>query len=151
MGPRFLLPALPFLLLALGELARQGKLSAFEKSPKFAVVTWGSVIALGIVSMALSLPISIFDPQITQGNQDEVLRTATIATRLNVPQFAVLYGFYRGASAFEWAKILVFGFCSALLAGIAAYIAPKTISGIQRNDFPFHTVDGSAAPPPPIP
>ncbi|MCC6548391.1 hypothetical protein IT570_14630 [Candidatus Sumerlaeota bacterium] len=157
MGPRFLLPALPFALLGLGELVRDDKLSAYAKSSRHAVVASRTmVVALGVLSMALTLPLALYDPQIPQGNQDAVLDAATWGTQLQVPQLQIIKAFYSGRLPLSVGHESATAIIACLLVMVAAVaaailIAPRAIPGLERNDFPFHTVDGTAAPPPPIP
>lgn len=165
MGPRFMIPMLPFVLLGLGELARTDKLSAFARSPRWALPAWSFALLTGIVSVALSFPVALYDPQVPQGNQDYVLDTADISTRLAVPQLEVLKAVYTGRAPVQglsfmpkssalsppaqWDHRRVHGMLAViivLLAGAFA-AAPAAIPGIHRRDYPFHTVDGSAAPP----
>ena len=157
MGPRFLLPALPFVLLGLGELVREDKLSIFARSSRHVVVACRTaVMALGVLSVALTLPLALYDPQIPQGNQDATLDAATWGTELEIPQLEIIKAFYDGDILLRAGHDGVGGLIACLLvgaAGIAAaiFLSPRQIPGLDRNDFPFHTVDGTAAPPPPIP
>ncbi len=166
MGPRFLVPMLPFVLFGLGELARFGKLSSFENHPGLAKPAWYSAIVLGVLSIALSLPLSLFDPQIRMTNPTAVLQNVQIGDGLNVPQKEVLTGFYRGYIGVQ-PTIRFAGFIGSesrtsnylswilfllVLGGvytIAWWKSPVKIAGYQRSDFPFKTIDGTAAPPPP--
>lgn len=166
MGPRFLIPAIPFLLLGLGEMARDGKLSAFEASPKFALPAWLATLFAGVTSVLLCLPLSLFDPQLPQGNQDAVLDAATLTTDLNVPQFQALEIFLSGhvtvlphrrlsgelrssGAAETVAGILLFLVLIVVPVVAAWRLAPEKIPGLHRSDYPFRTIDGTAAPPPP--
>lgn len=83
MGPRHLLPA--FALLPLG--------LAWFAAPQ-ARALWWFAVALGIAGVVLTLPISIVEPQLPQGNPTGLLLEADLRTRLAVPQFVVLQVFY---------------------------------------------------------
>ena len=165
MGPRFMIPMLPFVLLGAGELLRTDKLSALVRFPHWQKPAWGAVLVLGGVSIAMSFPIALADPQLPQGNQDHVLAEARIGTYLHVPHFEVLQGVYTGhltvapadrLAGDVWtgrrlANVLWLLFFLAVVAAgllLAAWKAPKALPGIDRADFPFGTVDGTAAPPP---
>ncbi len=171
MGPRFLLPSLPFVLLGLGELTREGRLSAFERAPVWtAPLAWWSSVALGVAGVALSLPLALFDPQVPQGNQDGLLAEADWGTTIEVPQFTVLRAVYTGRvplaglsverksgveapgefGQLDHTRIFLLLAAAAVLLAAGTAACPVKLPGIHRNDYPFHTVDGSAAPPPPI-
>ena len=81
---------------------------------------------------------------------------ATWGTELEIPQLEIIKAFYDGDILLRAGHDGVGGLIACLLvgaAGIAAaiFLSPRQIPGLDRNDFPFHTVDGTAAPPPPIP
>ena len=165
MGPRFMIPMLPFVLLGTVELVRTDRLSALARFPHWKTPAWASVLLLGSISIALSFPVALTDPQIPQSNPDPVLAEARIGTYLHVPHFDVLEGFYKGYLSISpgerlagnvwtprrWANVLwLVGFLAVISAGfaLAAWKAPRDpLPGTQRADFPFRTVDGSAAPP----
>lgn len=166
MGPRFLIPAIPFLLLGLGEMAREGKLSAFEASPRLAWPAWIGTVVVGVGSVLLTLPLSLFDPQLPQGNQDAVLAEATLSSDLNVPQFKALEILFSGQVTVLPHRRLRGEMQSSGLGetagGIVLFLllvggplamawkwAPEKIPGLHRADYPFRTIDGTAAPPPP--
>jgi len=163
MGPRFLLPGLPFALLGIGELLREGKLSAFERRPSLAPIARRIALGLGALSIAMSLPVSIYDPQISQGNQDDALMALTLSSQPTVPQFRAAVSVYTGGVNPWTARqdagsmptnllgLLLFLAIPAGLLWLAARAAPKSLPHLARADFPFRTIDGTAAPPPPIP
>jgi hypothetical protein len=85
MGPRLLLPI--FIAFPLG-LAYFCQL---DRSP----VVWGIVAALGIVSIALTLPISLIDPQLPQLFTDAHYRNFRIGDSMKIPALSKLMGFYK--------------------------------------------------------
>ncbi len=169
MGPRLMIPMIPFVMLGAGELAREGRLSAWQRRPKLGKCWWWTVIVAGAVSIVATLPLSLSDPQIPQGNEDIVLSTASIGTELAVPQFTYHRMFWSGRiTVWTWERLdnvhiktgsvpsnvlsIIVGLgIIAVLLYFAWKYAPAKIPGIHRVDYPFHTVDGTAAPPPPVP
>jgi len=165
MGPRFLIPVIPILGLGLGELLREGKLSMFERHPSMAKPVRYGVVSLGVLGVALSLPLSLYEPQIPQGNPHELLMDASISSAPAVPQFVYLQAFYQARfGVAPWVRmgftepgdplsnalsVLGFLLIVAGLAGAAYRLLPTALPGVHRRDYPFATVDGAAAPPPP--
>lgn len=167
MGPRLLLPALPFVLLGLGELARSGKISAFEGHDARALWAWRGTVAVGVVSVLLSMPLSLTEPQIPQGNQHATLAQASIGDDIVVPQWEALRAFYSGGVTLDLrerlsgnigsdrrgANVALIAIFLGIVGGLltAAWKAAPEKAGVEalRNDYPFRTVDGTAAPPPP--
>jgi hypothetical protein len=167
MGPRFLIPMIPVVGLGLGELLREGKLSAFEKHAAWAKPVRIAVAVLGVIGMGLSYPLSISEPQTPQGQQTETLLSASISDGLAVPQFFQLQAVYTGwlgaetplsprrppEAASRLANYLSIFLYTLLLLILPAVIVwrllPVSIPGVHRRDYPFATVDGAAAPPPP--
>lgn len=162
MGPRILIPAIPFLALGLGELARYDKLSWFGGPTKLANFFWYGTIVLGVVSVALSLPLSLFDPQIPQGNQTNTLLEIDFNSDIAVPQFIYLQAFYNGAASLwpwrrltgiverpelvsNWLSIAVYLLIGGGLIAAAWWFAPERMKGADRADFPLKTIDGAAA------
>lgn len=182
MGPRHLIPSFPFLLLGLGELARIDKLSAFAKRPALARPAWVVVLMLGIASVALTLPLSLYDPQLPQSNQDEALAQADFSTPLYVPQLPILKLVYTGyldirpwkrierwkpaydapmqisglekttlwnTSGDRFANVSYLVLFLAAIGGLVFWgwrKCPEKLPAADRADFPFKTIDGSAAP-----
>lgn len=58
---------------------------------------WATALAMGVVGVALNLPLTLIDPQVPQGNPDAALAAATWGTPIHVPQFVFLHAFYSGA------------------------------------------------------
>ncbi|CAN5515392.1 hypothetical protein BH09SUM1_BH09SUM1_20770 [soil metagenome] len=167
MGPRFLIPMIPFVLLGLGELARSGKLSAFANNAGAGPWAFRGAIAAGVLSVLLCAPLSMTDPQVPQGNQTEALLDAKLGDSLAIPQWSALRAFYGGDISISPAqrlhgiiaspdRAMNATWIAAYLAVISALLtmamrsAPVEIPGMHRRDYPFRTVDGTAAPPPPI-
>ncbi len=184
MGPRLMIPMLPFVLLGLGEMARPLKRRRGERKVP-AKLLWPATLAAGVLSLALSLPLSLYDPQIPQSNPDSVLAKASFSTDLYVPHWQAHRAFYSGrldlwppSRLKDWRAtgeigfgmhplqklqiwsetdetgralggyLFFFGIAGVLIAG-AFWKAPEKIPRIDRSDFPFATIDGAAAPPPP--
>lgn len=166
MGVRFLLPGLPFTLLGLGELARTDNLAILPKADAHRRRIWWAVLTTGVVSVALTLPISLTEPQLPQANPNQTLFNIRIGDRLEVPHFDALKVFYTGqvtiwlpdrwAGFFGsenrgWNALLILLYL-AIPLGLLTWAwrqAPAKLPGPARNDFPFRTIDGTAAPPPP--
>lgn len=128
-------------------------------------------MALGVAGVALSLPLALFDPQVPQGNQDGLLAGGGWGTTIEVPQFTVFRrAVYTGRvplaglsverkvrveapgefGQLDHTRIFLLLAAAAVLLAAGTAACPVKLPGIHRNDYPFHTVDGSAAPPPPI-
>ncbi len=166
MGPRLLIPAIPFALMGIGELLRNDRLSFFFQKPTLWKATVATVIITGLISVALSLPLSLTNPRLPQGNPDPVLDRADFSTKLSVPQFIFLDAFYKGNIS-VWLPTRLEGFIgttnkagnvgslllwlaiTAGFASLAIYFSPKKLPDVLRNDYPFATQDGTAAPLPP--
>lgn len=84
MGPRLMVPMLAVVPLALVEVCR-------ADCPAW--LTRALAVTMS-VAVAVSLPLSLVDPQLAQGNSNEVLEAARIGTSLHVGQFEVLRRFY---------------------------------------------------------
>jgi hypothetical protein len=166
MGPRFLLPIVPMLGLAVGELVREGRLSAFERRSSLGLLLRRLVVVTGVAGLLLTMPLSLTEPQVPQAHTSDQLTGATIRDGLRVPQFVFLRGFYTGRIGFlpstrlqgqiagagspaaEYAFLL---FYLLIIGGglvMAWRLLPANLPGMHRRDYPFATVDGAAAPPP---
>lgn len=91
MGPRLMIPMFAIVPLGLAVACR-------PDAPRW---LWRSLMGTLAVSVALSLPISMVDPQTGGGNSEEVLINARVGTRLVVPQLNVLSDFY----GLRWADL----------------------------------------------
>jgi len=87
MGARLTLPMMAAVPLGLVEACRSD-----------ARRLWQGLVATGLASALLSVPLSLIDPQLRQGYDDAALMTATAGTRLMPPQFHFLRVYYFG----EW-------------------------------------------------
>jgi hypothetical protein len=167
MGPRFMIPAVPFLALGLGEVLRDGKLSAFAGRDALAAKARWIVLSLGVISLALTMPLSLTDPQTPQGNETDALLAVAEGhdISLAVPQFDTLQKFYSGQVTLSPLARLKNQITSPMILEnlllLAIYLAiiglplwkawsllPEQLPGMHRRDYPFKTVDGTAAPPP---
>ena len=162
MGPRIMMPMIPFVLLGLGEFTRID----WSKNPLLIQGAFWALIGVGVVSLALTLPLSLYDPQIPQGNQDQVLANASMETKLEVPHFTVLKMFYGGYLTLNpltriehgqltdnrvgnALQLLAFLFVIGASFILAVVKCPEKLPQVLRMDFPVKTLDGSAGPPPP--
>ena len=84
MGPRFLLPAMVALPLGLVEWCRRDRHPA----------CWRAVVVLGGVSILMSAPLSILEPETPAGNTTAGLLAATLDSDLEVPQFVYWRHFF---------------------------------------------------------
>jgi hypothetical protein len=84
MGPRLLIPAGMFVVLGLAPLTR-------ATAPRWVFI---AMVVLGVVAVLLNHPLGVMEPQIPQGNADELMENATWRSRLDVPQFVFLRIFY---------------------------------------------------------
>ena len=84
MGPRLLLPV--FAALPLGFVA----LCARETP----AVAWRGLLALGVLSIVLSLPLSLLEPEIPNVYDNLTLRAATPSSELAAPQFGYWRHFF---------------------------------------------------------
>jgi hypothetical protein len=113
MGPRLLLPMFAVAPLGLAEVCR-------PETPRW---QWRSVVALGLASVALSLPLSLLDPQLDQGYPDHFLAKLSLGTPVWPPQFGVLARFYGLAWLWEPdvspASVLAAVTLPLLLVGVA--------------------------------
>ncbi|MDP2289540.1 MAG: hypothetical protein Q8M22_00020 [Actinomycetota bacterium] len=91
MGPRLMVPMLAVVPLALVVCCR-------PDCPRWLLRALTITMS---VAVALSLPLSLVDPQLAQGNTNEVLEGARIGTSLHIGQFEVLHRFY----TFDWAGL----------------------------------------------
>lgn len=168
MGPRLMIPMLPLVLLGCGELLRgTAPLSFFARRVRLEpVARWGTW-TLGVVGVLLCLPISLTEPQVPQGVPTEDLLSAGLGTPLPIPQFDILRVFYTGvvtiwpgsrlngvivsesSVATNFLGIFIYLLVVAIPAIFAWRLAPEKIPGLHRQDYPFATVDGTAAPLPP--
>ncbi|MEQ8818848.1 MAG: hypothetical protein RLY93_01290 [Sumerlaeia bacterium] len=144
MGPRLLLPIWAVVPLGLAELCRRDR-------PRW---LFAAVCVAGTVGVLLTMPLSILDPQIPQGNPHEVLQNATLTTDLAVPQFVYLGAFWTGqvferAGAWWGLRAVLSLLLPVVLIGVAWRRAPDKSVPDERLETPFKTVDGAAAPPPP--
>lgn len=156
MGPRFLLPLVPFLLLGVGELLRLPSELRGAAPPTIAERHgWRIVLATGIVGLILSWPVSLFDPQVPGPSPERGVR---------VTQFEFLRGFYAlqvttlvpdrlagrvltPSRARALASLLLtVGVPLGLLA--LGWRAAPGKSPFSRVGFPLRTVDGSLRPQP---
>jgi len=130
MGPRLMLPMMAFLPFGFLAIARMGV-------PRW---VFAGAMVLGLVSMGLSTPIAIMDPQVRQGNPHDLIVEAGNPTgaidlsqhRLAVPQFVYLSVFYdrdllwfRNPDTGEyvrWRLLTVAGFLVLLGGGAAAAV-----------------------------
>lgn len=162
MGPRIMMPMIPFVLLGLGEFTRID----WSKNPLVIRGGFWAMIGVGVISLALTLPLSLYDPQIPQGNQDSVLADASMETKFEVPHFIALKRFYGGyvtlnpVTRMEHGQltdnrvgnVLQLVFFLVFIGGLflmAMWRSPEKLSKTLRMDFPVKTLDGSAGPPPP--
>jgi hypothetical protein len=161
MGPRFLIPMLPFVLIGLGELdpdRTRPTLPAWL--PR--VAAWRAAVAIGVLGVALSVPLSLTDPQLPQGNQDPALAQATWSTHLHAPQGGVVRAVYAGrvsinpmdrireaiaaesrGEAYGWLALWLVPVAGLLIA--AWHVLPAK-TPFPRVDYPFKTVDASIQP-----
>jgi len=84
MGPRLMIPAMMFIMLGLAPIASR------DRSPR----EFGGLVALGIIAVLLNHPLGVMEPQVPQGNADDLMDNATWQTPLDVPQFVFLRIFY---------------------------------------------------------
>ena len=84
MGPRLMLPIFIAFPLGLAYFCR------LERSSR----VWGSVAALGIVSIVLTLPVSLLDPQVPQFYSDRHYRSLRIGDSVRTPAFRSVEFFY---------------------------------------------------------
>ncbi|MCC5877008.1 MAG: hypothetical protein JJU11_12380 [Candidatus Sumerlaeia bacterium] len=167
MGPRLMIPMLPLVLIGCGELLRgNAPLSFFARRERWEpIARWGTW-SLGVLGVLLCLPLSLTEPQVPQGVPTEVLLSAGIQTPLPVPQFDILRAFYTGGITIwpgsrlageigsdttitNFLGVLIYLLLVGGLAFLARRQAPEKIPGLHRQDYPFATVDGTAAPLPP--
>lgn len=167
MGPRLMIPMLPFVFLGCGELLRgTGRLSFFATRERWEPVARWATMVLGVGGVLLSLPLSLTDPQLPQGVPTETLLTARPGDGLPVPHHEVLRTFYSGgitilpsdrlqyrianpdAPLRNGAALAVYLLLAGGLAALAWRLAPTALPGMERTDYPFATIDGAAAPPP---
>jgi hypothetical protein len=87
MGPRLMLPMMAALPMGLAEVCRS------DRSPAW----WRVLVAAGVVSMALCVPVSLIDPQTQQDHTNEELMDAAVGTGLGTPQFNRIRRYYSGA------------------------------------------------------
>ncbi|MDX2177015.1 MAG: hypothetical protein SF028_11160 [Candidatus Sumerlaeia bacterium] len=168
MGPRFLIPAIPFLALGLGEVLRLAKPAKKGDDPPPAH-RWGlpALVATGVASLALSLPLSLSDPQMPQGGRAEEFFAATVAHPPPTTLGAYAKSFWKmeftpwlgdrlmrrvyapnapkGRQAAGWLLWLLAALAPAALAWRLLPRAPL----FARIDYPMKTSDGSLGPPPP--
>ncbi len=167
MGPRFLLPMIPFLALGIGEVLRQDKLSILYKKTSLRKTLLTMAGLLGLISFFLCFPLSVFDPQVPQRNPTEVLTEVKWGAEINIPQYQYLSEYYMGytnpwigarldgryfaETPSLWNAFFGFLLLLPLIPGLVyAYrILPESSPWSLRNDYPFKTMDGTAAPPPP--
>jgi len=125
------------------------------------------VLVLGVAGVLLSLPLSLTEPQLPQGVATERLLAARPGDGLPIPQHEALAAFYRGEVTILPQDRLGYRIVSPqtrgrnvagllgylLLTGggilLAWWLAPARLPGMERRDYPFATIDGTAAPPPP--
>jgi hypothetical protein len=117
MGSRFLLPIFAVVPLGLAELLRAERSSGW----------FWSLVSLGAISIALSAPLSILEPETPVVNDYFLLLNATLDSQLLVPQFEYLRAFYspdlfwiagEGLSAEG-----IFNFTGAVLLPLALLVA----------------------------
>lgn len=168
MGPRLMIPMLPFVFLGCGELLRgTARLSVFAGHKRWEPAARWGVVVLGMAGVLLSLPLSLTEPQLPQGVATERLLAARPGDGLPVPQNEALAAFYRGEVTLLPADRMGYRIVSpetrgrnvAALLGyllitgggilLAWHLAPARLPGMERRDYPFATMDGTAAPPPP--
>ncbi|MCB2154071.1 hypothetical protein KQI84_04245 [bacterium] len=147
MGSRLLLPMLAVTPLGLAEWCRRDRAKGL----------WWTILVIGTISILLSAPLSLIDPQIPQGNDDEVLAETTFATDLEIPQFVYLQVFYNGEilkhpevwiargnrGLFLGGLLIVIG----LFAAAVFWTPPKHLP-FERLELPSKSLDGSAGPAP---
>lgn len=168
MGPRFLIPMLPWVMLGAGELARTDKLSCFHTRPGLGRAAWGATVLLGVAGLLLSGPLSLFDPQQPNafGGGYLLEQEVGFGTPIPVRQWVSMREFYTlqvtvwpwrrfGGEVLTNSKAAAASSILAFLAIVGALLAagwrcaPVSLPGTDRNDYPFRTMDGTAAPPPP--
>lgn len=166
MGPRFLIPLIPVVGLGLGELMREDKLSAFAKRALLGRVARIAILVLGGLGVFLSFPLSISEPQTPQGNPTEALLSPSLSESPAVPQFVQLRAVYTGwvgvapsqrlgrgeesTPLGNYMSIILYILLLIVVPAIVVWrLLPVSIPGVHRRDYPFATVDGAAAPPPP--
>jgi hypothetical protein len=86
MGARFMLPMMAVVPLGLVEICRR----------KRSRIWWRLLVCTGAVSIALSMPLALTDPQLPQGTSTEALLDVSLSTDLEAPQFQYLLAFYSG-------------------------------------------------------
>jgi hypothetical protein len=122
MGARHLLPVFAVVPLGLAELCR-------PETPRW---LWRSVLALGLVSVALCLPLSLQNPQLDQGYQDAFLAAVSIGTPLGAPQFDLLARFY----GLGWLRSSGPWTALSYLAALAAPVALATLALRGSREVP---------------
>ncbi len=86
MGPRLMLPMMATVPFGLIEVCRRDRSRLW----------WLAFVATGAISIALSLPLSLIDPQMPQIEDTADLLVVSPAKPLRVPQFDYLRQFYSG-------------------------------------------------------
>jgi hypothetical protein len=123
MGPRLMIPAYTFLILGLAPFARRD-------TPAWIFFT---LLALGLIAFALNQPLAIMEPQIPQGNADELMENATWRSRLDVPQFVFLRIFYtfdifRTADGTGWVW-------NQMIRRLLAFVLPVLLVGLAWREL----------------
>jgi hypothetical protein len=86
MGARLMLPMMAAVPLGLTEVCRR------ERSPRW----WWALVGTGVVSIVLSMPLALTDPQMPQIEDTANLLKVTLSDSLPVPQFEYLRIYYSG-------------------------------------------------------
>jgi hypothetical protein len=130
MGPRLLLPI--FIAFPLG-------LATFCQSNRSPMV-WKLVVALGVASILLSLPISLIDPQVDQHFLDSQFRSFEIGDSIEVPAIRKLLWFYR----FDWLFANLDAPIPRLLAWGSAGLIPAVLISLAIRCLPGRVAETRA-------
>ncbi len=156
MGPRFMLPAVPFLVMGVGEFLRAPSEMKGAPQPTWAEVHgWRITLVAGLIGVALSMPVSLVDPQVPGPSPSQEVR---------ITQFEFLRRFYAlqvttlvpdrlegkvltASKPRALASLLLsVGLPLGLL--VLGWRAAPEKSPFARVGFPLRTVDGSLRPQP---
>ncbi len=156
MGPRLMLPVVPFLVIGVAEFLRPPGEGKGRASPSWVERHgWRVVLVTAVLGMALSMPVSLFDPQVPGPSPTQEVR---------VTQFEFLRRFYalevttlpgdrlagrvltRSRGRALASLLLSVGLPIGIL--VLGWRAAPVRSPFPRVGFPLRTVDGSLRPQP---
>lgn len=136
MGPRLMLPMYAVVPLALVAVCR-------PNAPRSLMI---GVTATMAASVALCLPVSLVEPQISAANPNDLLRRIQPGDPMRVKQIEVLQDFYRlrwSDIKHEWFFPITFSFiaCMAVIAGgtLLAYISARRAELASASDADFES------------